>query len=210
MTYRRVRQGGFTLLELIVALAVSALLAVAGAAALSTVIDVYHRSSQRVEARENTRAIERVLRHEWSGRGRVVKSDGHMLDFITAPALTDPLTENFSLAQVRYSCEFAAPDDLVLKRSARTIIPGAIGTNGELDAVELAKEVQVQMLASHLKSCSFSFLVQQRTEDGKRIPKWVSKWTQDAAAPTLMRLAISGVRSDLPPVVYQANTGGAP
>ena len=64
MMQRRTQQTGFTLLELVVALAISALVALMGASAMSMALDFYQRNAQRSTARESIRAAERILRHK--------------------------------------------------------------------------------------------------------------------------------------------------
>ena len=76
-------QEGFTLLELIVALAISSLVAVIGAAAMSTALNFYQRNTHRSSAREDVRAAERTMRHEWATRGISIRSDCSMLEFDT-------------------------------------------------------------------------------------------------------------------------------
>lgn len=200
-------QAGFTLLELIVALAVSALLAVGGAAALSTVIDFYHRSSQRSEARESARATERILRHEWAGRGQMVRSDGLMLEFDTVHPVTETASKTLSMAHVRYACEINSVEEYELRHSVQILRIGFSTSPGDSAFIGPA---ETQVLATKLKSCAFSFLRYVRESDGRMTPEWVSKWAPETQAPLQMRLALSGVRADLPPVVYEAQTGWQP
>ena len=79
----RHRARGFTLLELIVALALSSLVALVGTAGLSMASDFYARPQARNPAREAVRAAERILQHEWQGRGLRVYADATVLEFDT-------------------------------------------------------------------------------------------------------------------------------
>lgn len=206
MNNTRRQQSGFTLLELIVALAVSALLAVAGAAALSSMIDFYQRNLHRGLGREDVRAAERTVRHEWAGRGLAVQSDGMALEFDTAHPVTLSLPETLAVAHVRYSCENRPETGLVLRHQIRFLprLPVTQPSNGAVAPQE------DQILATGLRSCAFSFLAREPISDGRWVPNWVAHWKPAAEAPLLMRLTLSTARADMPAVVYEARTGISP
>lgn len=206
MNDTRRQQSGFTLLELIVALAVSALLAVAGAGALSSMIDFYQRNLHRGLGREDVRAAERTIRHEWAGRGLTVQSDGAVLEFDTAHPVTLSLPEILAVAHVRYSCENQPEAGLVLRHQIRFLPtqPVKQPPNG-VGALQ-----EDRILATGLRSCAFSFLAQQTTSDGRLVPNWVGQWKSSAEAPLLMRMVLSTVRTDMPAVVYKARLGISP
>lgn len=198
---------GFTLLELIVALAISSLVAMMGAAAMSTTLDYYQRNSHRSAAREDVRAIERTLRHEWATRGITVRSDGTMLEFDTLHPVSRRASPELTLAHVQYTCEATPNEGLVLIhriRASSAKEPNAAQRNQR----PLYEETRV--LATRLEACAFSFLGSLLNPQGKLQPRWVSSWDEKTPAPELMRLALSGVRNDMPPVVYQARTEARP
>ncbi|UHJ64538.1 PulJ/GspJ family protein [Melaminivora jejuensis] len=195
------RQCGFTLLELIVALAIASLVALMGASALSGMLDFQHRSAQRSEAREEVRAAERIIRHEWQGRGPAIQSDGQMLEFDTAHPLSD-IGAPVGVARVRLACETS--EDGVLELSHALIPLDAPVRPGAAQPAWQGRQV----LATGLQVCAFSLLAQVPEADGKTYPKWVTRWDDKTPAPQLMRLALSGLRPDMPPVVYAARSGG--
>ena len=190
-------QRGFTLLELIVALAIASLVALMGASALSGMLDFQHRSAQRSEAREEVRAAERIIRHEWAGRGAAVRSDGKALEFDTAHPLSE-VTAPIAAARVRLACETS--EDGVLELS-HALLPA--DTPARPGAARPAWQDR-RVLATGLQACAFSFLTQVPEADGKTHPKWVTQWDGKTQAPQLMRLALSGLRADMPPMVFAA------
>lgn len=197
------QQTGFTLLELIVALAISSLVAVIGAAAMSSALDFYHRNAYRSAAREDVRAVERAIRYEWATRSKAVRSDGSMLEFETLFPVTGRASSASTLAHVRYACETSPNEGIVLTHRVSSLPTGVprIGQRTQPSALE-----ETRVLATRLQICAFSFLGEKPTAQGKPQPVWLSTWDEKTAAPALMRLSLSGLRDDMPPVVYQART----
>ena len=118
------QQTGFTLLELIVALAISSLVAVIGAAAMSSALDFYHRNAYRSAAREDVRAVERTIRYEWATRSKAVRSDGSMLEFETLFPVTGRASSGSTLAHVRYACETSPNEGIVLTHRVSSLPTG--------------------------------------------------------------------------------------
>lgn len=195
---------GFTLLELIVALAISSLVAMMGAAAMSTSLDFYQRNTHRSSARDDVRAIERTIRHEWATRGITIRSDGSMLEFVTLHPVARKAPPHLPLAHVRYACETMPSEGLVLTHH---ISSPPIRESGSLRPSQRPTYEESRILATHLQVCAFSFLGKVPDPQGKPQPRWLSTWDEKTPAPDLMRLTLSGVRDDIPPVVYQARTG---
>lgn len=195
---------GFTLLELIVALAISSLVAMMGAAAMSTTLDFYQRNAHRSAAREDVRAIERILRHEWATRSVRVRSDGAMLEFDTLHPVTRKASPDLTLAHVQYACETTPNQGLVL---THRISASQAKQPDSLQRNQRPLHEETRVLATHLEACTFAFLRNILGPQGKPQPQWVPTWDERTPAPELMRLTLSGVRNDIPPVVYQARTG---
>lgn len=200
----RQRAAGFTLLELMVALAISSLLALAGAAALSMAMDFYRRGSGSSAEREDLRAAERTLAHEWQGRGRAVVSDGQTLEFDTVHPVTRRADSALTVARVRYACRpdpADLPQRLTLTHQVAPLPPPAAPTAPAFDAP--------RVLATGLRVCAFSFLSRPapplagtQEQAPPPAPRWVTQWSAQQAAPDLMRLAMSGSRDEMPPVVF--------
>lgn len=203
-------QRGFTLLELIVALALSSLVAMVGTVALSMASDFYARHQTRTPARDSVRAVERILHHEWAGRGLRVYSNGAILEFDTAhPLLWAPNT-SLPLARVRYSCEPAAnAKGWTLVYQVQPLPPATVPGTPAARRPPTELNSPRKVLASALQVCAFSFLLQGLDAQGKPQPRWIQGWDAQQPPPRLMRLALSGLHADVPAVVYTAHRDGA-
>lgn len=193
-------QTGFTLLELMVALAISAVVAVIGASAMSTALDFYGRNNDRARSREEVRGAERILRHEWTTRGMAVKGSATTLEFDTLhPVMGTPGAAPV-IARVEYACETAeGGGTMVLVHRVKTLAVAT--TNNRQPAPTL---LDTSVLASGLRMCAFSYLTRMPNREGKPIPTWLAKWEQLRQPPDLLRLGLSGVRDDMPALVYSA------
>lgn len=193
-------QTGFTLLELMVALAISAVVAVIGASAMSTALDFYGRNSDRARSREEVRGAERILRHEWTTRGIAVKGSATTLEFDTLHPVMGTPGAAPAIARVEYACETAeGGSTMVLVHRVKTLAVAT--TNNRQPAPTL---LDTSVLASGLRMCAFSFLTRMPNREGKPIPTWLAKWEQLRQPPDLLRLGLSGVRDDMPALVYRA------
>lgn len=195
------KNAGFTLIELIIALAISALIAVIGSAALSAAMDFYQRSQQRGTLREDTRAAQRILRHEWAGRGPQIRSDGSMLEFVTAFPVLSQNTPAQTIGRVRWTCTDTGKQGTTLVRQVWAMPLGQLPGKGDS-----AKALEESTLATQLQSCSFSFLGKRVDKMGNPETYWVTSWDDKTPAPHLMRFFLSGLRDDMPAVVYEART----
>ncbi len=193
-------QAGFTLLELMVALAISAVVAVIGASAMSTALDFYGRNSDRARSREEVRGAERILRHEWATRGTLVKGSATTLEFDTLHPVLGSTAPAPAIARVEYACETAEGGTMVLVHRVRAPMNNR-QTNPLLDS---------SVLASGLRMCAFSYLTRLPNREGKPIPTWLAKWEQPRQPPDLLRMGLSGIRDDMPAVVYRAREAAAP
>lgn len=207
MTKHASLQSGFTLIELIVAMIISSFVALVGAAAMSTSLDFYQRNASRSASRENVRAVERTLRHEWATRGISVRSDGSILEFDSLHPVAKQAATDSAVARVRYACEVTSGAGLVLTHRITPLPPNSAR---QPEQSRQALSEQTQILASHLRICAFSFLGQVPDSAGVLKPRWFTNWDGKTPAPDLMRLALSGVHSDMPPVVYEARLGDRP
>lgn len=201
------REAGFTLLELIVALAISSLVAAIGAAAMSTTLGFYQRNTQRSAAREDVRAVERTLRHEWTTRGTSVHSDGLSLEFDTLQPVTIHASQYPAVAHVRYVCENTSDNGLVLSHHVSSL--ATTSSRPQPSPSSSVQEIN-RILANHLQACAFSFLGTAPGPQGKPQPQWLATWDTKTPPPDLMRLTLSSLRDDMPAVVYQARTGARP
>lgn len=195
-------QRGFTLLELVVALAVSSVLALGGAAALSTSIDVYQRISRRTNEAENFRAIDRLIKVEWAGRGQTVRSNGRVLEFDTLHATDFERVSNPSRLSIKYACEVGATGTYHFRYEAVTLPIQAPGSEPRPQA----PQNETQVLADGLRECSFTFLTAVRSSEGQARPAWTSSWNATNPAPALLQLSMWGDGGRRPATVYPART----
>lgn len=71
--------------------------------------------------------------------------------------------------------------------------------------------LDTSVLASGLRMCAFSYLTRLPNREGKPIPIWQAQWEQLRQPPDLLRMGLSGIRDDMPAVVYRARSeAGAP
>lgn len=200
-------QNGFTLLELMVALAISAVVAVIGASAMSTALDFYGRNGDRARSREEVRGAERILRHEWTTRGISVKGSATTLEFDTLHPVMGTPGAGPAIARVEYACEPAEGNSgrMALVHRVRTLPPASTTNNNANNSRQQAPTLlDTQVLASGLRMCAFSYLTRLPSREGKPIPTWLAKWEQLRQPPDLLRVGLSGVRDDMPALVYRA------
>jgi prepilin-type N-terminal cleavage/methylation domain-containing protein len=195
-------QKGFTLLELMVALTISAMVALVGSSAMSMALDFYQRNIKRSASREDIKATERILRHEWAGRGLLARSDGNSLEFITIHPVLSQLQPEVTVATVRYACEVSDNGDLNLLHSMASIR----GDGPERGQPAQWKDSRI--LASGLSDCAFSLLTEERRPGGVTQPRWQPHWDESKPAPQLMQLLLA--RHDrMPPMVFVARGHGS-
>lgn len=225
-TRLRRRVVGFTLMELLVALAVSSLVALVGSALVSQGIGYFSRGEQRTTAFEQRRGVERIVRHEWRHRGASFRGDGQQVVF-EASSTASPRVE-LGVAEVRYACERNAQGTaLALVREAQSLpssrfsptqgpsaaTPGASAPARPSLLVPEVRVTEREVLADRLRACRLAFLELKPDRQGKWVSRWVDEWPAGAPAPSLLRLDIEDVDTPrMPALVFEAlrrSEGGA-
>jgi prepilin-type N-terminal cleavage/methylation domain-containing protein len=187
---------GFTLLELMVAMAISSLLALLGAASLSTIFDFYSRSMAGHTAWEQLKGAERTLRYEWKGRGAYASLRDDMVSFDTAsPAIA---SANATGASVAYRC-------LTDESGKIRLIQFLSALPDPSEILKTQKSEQEITLLTDLRYCAFSAMRYSIDENGNHIARWVNFLDKNTPAPLLLRLEIKGTYFDGPPMVFTAN-----
>ncbi len=186
-------QNGFSLLEMIVALALSSLVAMIGAMALNGSIDSYSRSNARRHSHEQFQATERALRVEWSNRGRsrVLLAENAIEFDANTPVLPAPRA---GVARVRYACEKAEDGSLRLRSEIVAPKPAA----SEAAKATPASEIWI----SHLKECEITAFQRTISEKGQVSAQWVKAWSDKIAPPELIQLSVQGEWGRVPPMVF--------
>lgn len=200
---------GFTLLELVIAMTLAGLAALIGAAGLSAASDYYGRARQRLDAHEDLRALQRILRREWAGRATTgILARAGEVGFET----TQPVFPGASPAgrSVRYRCLKGDDGRLALLHEA-VLPPAAAGTG---PARGEAKVLFSEILIGNLATCAFAFL---QTPDpatltgaGRRPPptRWVPAPVAGMPPPRLLRLRLATPYGALPDIVVVAGEPG--
>lgn len=189
----RTSQHGFTLLEMIVALALSALVAMIGAMALNGSIDSYTRSNARRHSLEPLSITQRALRLEWENRGRsrVLLADNAIEFDANTPVLTTP---RMGVVRVRYRCEKEDSGTLRLRSE--------IITTTTTTKIESKTEPITETWMTGLKECEITAFQRTISEKGKVSAQWVKAWSDKVAPPELIRLHVQGEWGASPPMVF--------
>ena len=191
---------GFTLIEVIIAMTLAALITVLAAGILRTGLDYYNRAHNYIHQQQEIRGFLRVLRVELQSAtpGMVYLSgDPYSVDYST-----DSLPVAMGKAGVNYVNLLCREDesghvDLVhriLLQSAPASKPPKIP--GEKRLPDYAEEI----LVHRLSRCEFSYLV--RDEKSTRpSASWLEKLPKGKAPPLAARVRLATASADLPPVV---------
>lgn len=204
-------QAGFTLFELIVAMALSALIALMGAAALSAGADFYQRARLILKEREDLRAAERILRTEWQARQPGVEaSSGRDLEFGTdRPVFMAPLPG--MVGRVGYRCDSTEAGFFRLVHVAWSQPPNEAAPGPGATPTRPAREILLEeVLLDRLRTCDLSLL--QPAEGAGSVDaqpaQWVSTWRRELPPPKVLRLQAVGPRGDLPAMAFAAGVPG--
>jgi len=198
------QQTGFTLLEMIVAMALSALVALIGATALGAGADFYARSGLRLHSHADIRAAERAMRTEWETRGSSVSLTADVIEFDTStPVMRLP---NPGVVSIRYQCQPDGEGRFKLVSENRPVVadPGRSARAGSANGQDPGA---VQTLVAGLTECSFSALQNRVDEAGRASTAWVDTWSSRDRSPQLLRVKLAGQFGDIPSMVFVAMRG---
>lgn len=213
------RTGGFTLLEVIIALALTSLVALLGAMLVRTATDHYARGNAFLDDQEQTRQIARLFKALGAGladkQEEPVVGQPFMLE-LTSDKL--PLGMNLPGRQkLRLQCEqnTEAGDETSLRLVLRVIdttapVPGARqasavagSATSQTDATG-KKEVfkAIEVLGKNLKQCAFNYLRLASDKEGAAVGRWEEAWLETyGRRPLAIRLTVESARAAIPPFV---------
>ncbi|MHB9117868.1 MAG: PulJ/GspJ family protein [Burkholderiales bacterium] len=223
---------GFTLIEVIVAMTLAALITTMGAGILRMGLDYYNRAHEYIRQQQEIRGALRLLRQEIQGASKGVvglKGDSGQIEFTT-----DNLPVGLGKPGTRKVSMVCQPDDqggAVLthrlipnkpakaKNDAAAAVPDKAAAEAKKPLAEPDKTLvpddvpvepdntpqEPEVLVHQLERCEFSFL--EKTEkEHKAAARWADAWDErKGAAPLAIRLRLSTGKFDLPPVVIPLN-----
>lgn len=217
------RAGGFTLLEVIIALALTSLVALLGAMLVRTATDHYARGNTFLDDQEQTRQIARLFKA--LGAGLADKQEESVVGQPFLLELTSdklPLGMNLPGRQkLRLQCEQnteagdEAGDEASLRLVLRVIdttapVPGARQASAvagpaasQADATG-KKEVfkAIEVLGKNLKQCGFAYLRLASDKEGAAVGRWEEAWLETyGRRPLAIRLTVESARSAIPSFV---------
>lgn len=201
---KSLREAGFTLLELMVAMALSVVIAMISAMALGSGTDFYARNVLRQTKNSELKILENTLRPEWRLRANAFKLTDHSVEFVTTQPRESDLVGIVML--VSYECNLTKPLSYSLSHTSTEL---SQPTKGEAAAPmpNLKEQRRVQtVLLDSLKTCSFAALKRNESSDDAARLQWVSDWGADDPVPKMIRLQLSDSRSELPNYVFVAET----
>lgn len=198
------RQKGFTLLELMVAMALSVVIAMISAMALGSGADFYARNVLNQTKRSELKILENTLRPEWQLRINSFKLTDHTIEFVTAQPRESDLKGNVVL--VKYECKLNEQSGYSLIHTSVEMSPPS-----KFEAPAVTPNVQEQprtqsVLLDDLKICNFAAMKNLGNKTDRATIRWVSEWGADDPVPKLIRLQISVRGGDLPNYVFVAET----
>lgn len=193
-------QAGFTLLELMVAMALSVVIATICAMALGSGSDFYARSGLRQSKRVELRALEKMLKSEWQMRVGEFSLSQESVEFVTTLPRDTSGTSN--VLKVKYECvptenaEFSIVYTGRLLPKSKTDVPTS-GTSEDTSKFEMK-------LVNRLKYCQFAAMSRNGSPQEKVNSVWVNRWSSEQSLPKLIRLKIGDMQGELPSYVFVA------
>lgn len=210
----RKAQTGFTLLELIVAMTLAALVVALGASILRMGVDFYHRSHEYIHQQQEVRGFLKLMRDELQGATKgtlALSGDATQLSFTTdnmptgmgrggqnKAMLECRPNEQGQIELIHYIQVKNAPDDA---DKPQKIAAKPIQAKAKAQAESDTTEYEEEPLVHKLNLCAFSFLLRNEEKDGAAKAVWVDDWREKKDAPLAVRIQLSLAAGSLPPVV---------
>lgn len=225
---RHVAQRGFTLLELIVAMTLAALIVALGANILRMGMDFYHRSHAYIHQQQEVRGFLRLLRDELQGATKgtlALSGEQFRLNFVTdnMPAGTSRGGQNNIILECRANDQGKTEliHRILLKKTIEEkekkldeiAKPGATmvdltkvetGTTATQKSGGGGMEYKEEGLVHQLSWCAFSYLMRDE-KGGKSKAAWVYEWLNATGLPLAVRVQLTPPGGNLPPVVIPLN-----
>lgn len=194
------RAAGFTLLEVIIALSLSSLVALLGALLVRTATDYYARGNAFLDQQEQTRHVLRLF--NIVGPGLAVAGAQFVGKADSLELMTDKLPLGLNLPgkqRVRLQCEAHEPG---LRLVLRVIAPALDAKPSLADDKRAETYLFEKTLNDKLVECAFDYLRLDQEKDRAAVGRWEPEWLKDFKdAPKAVRLSLATPQYKSPPFV---------
>lgn len=216
-------QKGFTLIELIIAITLAAIVVALGAGILRMGMDFYHRAHEHIQQQQEIRGFLKLLRQELQGatKGAPMSGQAMGLDYYTdnvPVGLGRPGMQKISLLcrenelgqtdlvhrilLVRPVAQKPAEKQTQKPTGKEAGKPPEKPTGETVPSAPPVYEEET--LIRQLSQCTFSFLARDE-KSPKPSAYWTEEWREGRGSPLAIRVRLATSRSDLPPVVIPLN-----
>jgi prepilin-type N-terminal cleavage/methylation domain-containing protein len=203
MSTPRTSQNGFTLIELIIAMTLAALIVALGASILRMGMDFYHRSHDYIRQQQEVRGFLKLLHDELQGASKgalVLNGEQTRLNFTTdnMPAGIGRSGQN----NVSLECRENELGQIELIH--RILLKKAVEEKEKMPEKGAAPEYEEEPLVHRLSQCAFSFL---ERDDKASKPRafWTDEWREGKGLPLAVRVQLTPPTGNIPPVVIPLN-----
>lgn len=194
------RAAGFTLLEVIIALSLSSLVALLGALLVRTATDYYARGNAFLEQQEQMRHALRLF----NAVGSSLATEG--AQFVGKPDALELMTDRLPLGlnlpgkqRVRLQCE---PHEPGMRLVLRVIAPQLEAKPSLTEDPRAETYLIEEALNEHLQECAFDYLRLDKDRAGAGIGRWEAEWLKDyIGTPKAVRLSLATAQYKAPPFV---------
>ena len=200
-------QNGLTLIEVVIALAISSLLVLMATTALSTASGYLHRNEVRGSLKDEREDTFHLFRHDLSFARKILVANSRKLEFWTA--LHHQAGGVQVPGRVSFECVKRTDGLFDLARASYAVVEFSGAQKAFVPKAVDAKWISMhtQGIAIGLHSCSFEYGLMDRPASGPgaQSAEWVTDWGSQSGVPTLVRMQINQHQNDWPRVVFALN-----
>lgn len=194
-------QQGFTLIEVIIAMTLAALVSTLGAGILRMGVDYYQRAQEHTRQQQEIRGFLRLIRQELQGasKGAVVVTGREDQLFYSTDSV--PVGANRrGLKRINLQCRENAPGKIELVHRIEIKPPAA--SNAGSSGVAEQGIYEEEVLVHELTQCHFAFLLSEKPKDkAPTVGHWSEEFREGVDKPLALRIRLRTVKSELPAVV---------
>lgn len=208
-------QTGFTLVELMIAMTLAALVVALGSSILRMGVDFYHRSHEYIHQQQEIRGFLKLMRDELQGASKetlALSGDATQLSFTTDNVPIGLARGGLNKAMLE--CRPSEQGQIVLmhriqvKSTTGEATPPPKTTAKTATQESGVTEYEEEPLVHKLTLCAFSFLQREEKEGSTSQAKeistkaaWINEWREKKSAPLAVRIQLTPPAGSLPPVV---------